>query len=367
MKDFLNIIELNSKNLLQNFDFFQELAQFVFPVVKANAYGHGIEQVAKILEDRDFPYLVFDKYYEYHNYKDTITQNVLIMGWIEARDLINLDFQKVAIVVQSMETIATLGALNFKIKIHLEINTGMNRWGIKPIELLEYLELIESFPNLELEGVMSHLANSDAVNLKYTTIQTLIFDECVQSIFDSGFNPKYIHLGQTAGSIKNTSQFVNSIRPGIGLYGINHLEKSDRSYKKLKNTKPTLTLKTKIIKIIKLKKGESVGYNCTFIAQEDCNIAVLPIGYFEGTNRGLGNLGSVKIKNKFYKFAGKICMNICMINLGSSEYPEGTVVEMISKKHNDQNSINNIAKITNTFHYGLLTSLNHNLVRKIVQ
>ncbi len=366
MKDDLNIIELDSKNLLHNFDFFQELAQFVFPVLKANAYGHGVEQVARILEDRDFPYLVFDKYYEYHNYKDAIKQNVLIMGYIEPKDLIKLDFQRVTVVVQSKETIEALGALNSIVKIHLEINTGMNRWGIESCELKEYLDLIESFPNLELEGVMSHLADSDGIELEYTQQQTKLFDKVIELIIDNGFEPKYIHLGQTAGSIKNTSKFANSIRPGIGLYGINHLENSDKCYTKLNNIKPILTLKSKIIKIIKLKKGESVGYNCIFIAQEDCNIAVVPIGYFEGVSRGLSNIGYVKILNKFYKFAGKICMNISMINLGSDEYPEGTVVEIISNKQNDLNSIDNIAKITNTFHYGLLTSLNQNLTRKII-
>lgn len=365
MLDTINQISIDSKNLLHNFDYFQNLSQFVFPVVKSNAYGHGIKEVAKILEAREFPYLVFDKFYEYENNKDYIEQNVLIMGCIDYEDLTQINFDKVTVVVQSKEIIKKLNDQKRKIKVHLEINTGMNRWGVQPEELDEYLELIRICNNLELEGVMSHLADSDGLDIEYTALQTKLFDSYVRIVIDKGFAPKYIHLGQTAGSIKNTSKYCNAIRPGIGLYGINCLETEDNSYTKLKNICPILTLNTKIIKVIKVLKGEKVGYNCTFIAKNHCNIAVIPIGYYEGVNRGLGNLGKVKIEGQFYQFAGKICMNVAMIDLGQHDYEVGTVVEIISNNINSPNSIANISKLTHILSYNLLTNLNQNISRII--
>jgi alanine racemase len=366
MLDTINQIHISSRNLLHNFDYFQSLSEFVFPVVKSNAYCHGIKEVAKILEAREFPYLVFDKYYEYENSKEFIKQNVLIMGHLDFDDLTQIDFEKVTLVAQDQEVIEKLSLLSQKVKVHLEINTGMNRWGIKPEELHEYLELIKTSSNLILEGIMSHLADSDSYPDDYTNNQAIVFDKCVETIFEVGFRPKYIHLAQTAGAYKNISKYCNSIRVGIGLYGINNLLESDIAYTKSNNFYPVLSLSSKIVKIIIISKGEKVGYNCIFEAKEDCNIAVIPIGYFEGVNRNLGNKGYVKICGKFYQFAGKICMNIAMINLEKDIYPIGTSVEVISKCREDLNSIDNISKISNTFQYGLLTSLNVNLTKKII-
>ncbi len=366
MKDKINQIQISSQKLLNNFDYFQGLIQYVFPVVKSNAYGHGIAEVSQILMVRSFPYLVFDKYYEYENNKMVIAQNVLIMGSLDGEDLDCINFEKVAIVVQSKELILELSKIKQNIKIHLEINTGMNRWGIEPFELLEFLNLIRSCDNLELEGIMSHLADADGLDMTYTESQTSIFDQCVTSVFDFGLQPKYIHLEQTAGSVKYKSKFCNSIRPGIGIFGINNFGKHDYSYTKLNKIQPVLNLCTQITKIIQLKKNDKVGYNCTFVAMTDCNIAIIPIGYFEGLNRGLSNIGFVKIKGKYYQFAGKICMNIAMIDLRKDIYDTGTKVEIISNNQNNLNSIDNIARITHTLNYNLLTNLNCNLIRKII-
>jgi alanine racemase len=365
MKDTINQINISSDNLLHNFDYFQSLSQFVFPVVKSNAYGHGIREVSKILEAREFPYLVFDKYYEYENNKEFIKQNVLIMGYIDFEDLTQIDFDKVTLVVQSREIIQKLNSLKQKVRIHLEINTGMNRWGIQPEELNEYLELITASPNLELEGVMSHLADSDSYPDNYTVEQTVIFDQCIEVVLKFGLRPKYIHLAQTAGAYKKISRYCNSIRPGIGMHGINNLLESDIAYTKSKKLCPALSLTTKIIKIIRVKKGEKIGYNCTFEALQDLNLAIIPIGYYEGVNRGLSNVGQVDIEGKFYQFAGKICMNISMINLGDDIYKIGTAVKVVSDFANNPNSIANIAKLTNILSYNLLTNLNQNLSRII--
>jgi alanine racemase len=365
MKDIINQISIDSKNLLHNFDYFQSLSEFIFPVVKSNAYGHGIQEVAKILEARVFPYLVFDKYYEYENNKESIKQNVLIMGHLDNEDLIQINFEKVTLVVQDQEIIKKLSLLSQKVKIHLEINTGMNRWGIQPEELNEYLELIKTSPNLIMEGVMSHLADSDYYLDNYTAEQTAIFDKCIETILELGFRPKYIHLAQTAGAYKFISKDCNSIRVGIGLYGINNLIESDIAYTKSNKLLPILSLTTKIIKVIKIKKGEKIGYNCSFIALQNLNLAILPIGYYEAVNRGLSNIGQVKIDGKYYQFAGKICMNIAMVNLLDDDYKIGTVVEVISNNANKPNSIANISKLTNILSYNLLTNLNQNLSRLI--
>src|SRR5205814_9777787 len=125
-------------------------------------------------------------------------------------------------VVQDEAGLHAFGKLRRPVRIHLELNTGMNRMGLQPSELAAYLGTVEKYPNLELEGVMTHLADADnAQDASFTTRQVASFDAQMARILAAGFRPKYMHIAQTAGSAKVQSKYANAIRLGIGLYGIN--------------------------------------------------------------------------------------------------------------------------------------------------
>jgi len=141
----------------------------------------------------------------------------------------------------------------------MEINTGMNRLGLRPDEIGTYLAAFRRYPLLVLDGIMSHLADADNDSEETWTLeQTALFDKCVEYVLAQGYRPKLIHIAQTAGSVKVKSKQANSIRLGIGLYGINPLTPLDEHYNELQSLRPVLELKSTIIKTFELEPGERV-------------------------------------------------------------------------------------------------------------
>lgn len=362
----LNAIEINRDNLLFNFDFFEkEIGMKVWPVLKSNAYGHGIKQVVKILEERNFDYLVVDGYHEVLEIRKMTKRPVLMIGTMRPENFANIKWKNLAVMVQDKLSIKTLGELNRKIKIHLKINIGMNRQGIEINEIKEIVRLIKKYPKLILEGVMSHLADADNLDNKETEKQIKKFEEGIKIIEKSGIKLKYCHLGATAGSVKIKNFKINAIRLGIGLYGINNLDKKDLKYKKFKSLKPVLSFKTVLTSLRTIKKGEKVSYNGVWEAKKITNIGVIPMGYNEGLDRRLSNKGWVKYKNKFCPIIGRVCMNLAIIDLGQTKAKLFDEVEVISQNSKDKNSINNMAEICGTIPYDILVGIDGSIRRML--
>jgi alanine racemase len=289
------------------------------------------------------------------------------MGYIKPENTALLDTVKCSFVVQDIAGLKAFGELHKPVRIHLELNTGMNRLGLSTTELPGYLQTIKKYPNLMLEGVMTHLADADnELDDTFTKQQVKKFDYAVDSIKKSGFTPRYIHIAQTAGSTKVKSNYANAIRLGIGLYGLNPLNKTDNRYKDLQSLKPVLELKSTIIKIIELKKGDKVSYNGIYTAPRDMKISVLPLGYYEGVPRELSNKGVVTCGKLELPIIGKICMNHTMIRLGVAKLKVGDEVTVISRDPSQPNSIEQICNDLNLFNYYLITKLSSSIRRVIV-
>lgn len=363
----LNIVEINRENLLFNFDFFRKETKIdVWPVLKSNAYGHGIKQVTEILQNRDFAYLVVDGYHEVLEIRKVTKRPVLMIGPMRVENFSKIKWKNLAIMVQDEVSIKELARLNKKIKIHLKVNTGMNRQGIDINEVDKVIKLIEKFPKLILEGVFSHLASADEIGQEENIKQFKRFEEVLEIIEKQGIRLKYKHLAATAGAIKIQNDKVNAIRLGIGLYGINNLEKDDKYFEKLKSLKPVLSFKTVFTTLRRIKKGQRVSYNGIWKASSQTNIGIIPVGYNEGLDIRLNNLGWVKYKNSFYPIIGKICMNLAVVNLGEIKAKLFDEVEIISNNTEDKNSIRNMASICKTIPYDLLVGINSSIRRIIV-
>lgn len=362
----LNRVELSQAHLIHNLNLFKKrLPGFkIIPVLKANAYGHGLTEVAQMLKPAGRLLLAVDGYFEAAKILDTTNHNVLVMGYIKPQNIKLLNIKRCSFVLQDLESIRAFGRLNKPAKIHLELNSGMNRLGIRPVELGSYLNELTKFPKLQLEGVMSHLADADnELNQSFTAAQVKLFDSLTAQVFKAGFAPKLIHIAQTAGSISAQSRYANAVRIGIGLYGINPLGIKD---KKLKNLKPVLSVRSTIIKVIELKKGETVSYGRTFKAQKPMKIAVLPLGYYEGIPRLLSNSGIVTHDGRSLSIVGRVCMNHTMIDIDNTNLKVGDEVTVISDNKLDPNSIEQIARRHKLFSYELLTGLSSSVRREIV-
>ena len=369
-KDFAthNRIEVSKGALLYNFDLFAELSKKqVIPVLKGNAYGHGIEQAATALKDRKFPYIAVDGYFEALRVRKVSRQPVLVMGAIKPENFKKMRFDGFAFVVQDEATIRALGATKKRVRVHLECNTGMNRYGAEPDEIAHLTKLILGFSNLMLEGVMSHLADSDGDDATTVERAVRLFDTCVETVRAAGASPTMFHVAQTAGSLKAHSRYATAMRLGIGLYGINPFSPKHPAHATLKNLRPALRFVSTITKTIDLKEGDQVSYNYTFTAPKPMKIAILPAGYYEGVNRALSNRGGVSYHEQYLPIVGRVCMNHTMIDLGKNPLHTGDEVIVYSTDPADKNSIDRIARDINLFNYNLLTALSPDVRRVLVQ
>ena len=359
-KDFVthNNIEISQSALLHNLDLCAGLSDLsVIPVLKGNAYGHGIRLVAKALKQRRVPYIAVDGYFEALRIRETSQQPVLIMGAILPENYARLRYDNFAFVVDNAQSIHALGKTGKAISVHLECNTGMNRYGSRSDEIIQLAKLIQSYDKLRLEGVMTHLADSDGDDPATVRLAVDQFDVCVEAVQAAGAKPSIIHVAQTAGNVIATSKYANAFRLGIGLYGINPFPAQHPLHDRLSGLRPALRLTSTITKIIELRRGDKVSYNYTFTAPKAMRIGVLPLGYFEGVHRALSNTGSVTVAGQPAPIIGRVCMNHTMVSLDGLDADVGASVVVYSNNPSDANSIDAIAREHGLFNYNLLTAL----------
>ncbi|MDD2487657.1 MAG: alanine racemase [Candidatus Gracilibacteria bacterium] len=362
----LNKIYISKEAILNNFDLFQDLNPdySIFPVLKSNAYGHGIKEIAKILKERKLDYIVVDSYYEALKVREVNKTPLLLIGYTLPRNLSNMDFSFVSLVVYDFETLSELVRIGKRIKIHLKVDTGMNRQGIYLEQVMDFVQEVKKHENIILEGICTHLADADSKDNDYSQMQIVKFKNAIEIIESAGIKLRHKHLSNSAGAVKFKDPCFSALRLGISLYGVNPLEKSDSSHDDLNYLKLALSFESTVILIKDLKKGEKVSYNGTYEATDDMKIAIIPVGYYEALSRKLSN-------NYFYNFSGKnlpiigrICMNLTVIDVTGTDIKVGDKVEIISAKHD--NNIYEIASRSETITYECFTRLAESIRRKII-
>lgn len=365
----LNLVELHRASALHNLELIQHQHSglSVIPVLKGNAYGHGLIPIAEILNQAECACIAVDGYFEAAKLRFITRHRLLVLGYIRPDNIRLLDTKRCSFMVQDHQGLAAFGALNKPVRIHMELNTGFNRLGLPFHEVSGYLATLKTYPNLELEGIMTHLADADNESSdSFTEAQVRRFDAAVEQIRAAGFDPRLIHVAQTAGSVKVHSRYANAIRLGIGLYGINPLGLRDKHYADLAGLQPVLELKTTIIKTIDLRPGDRVSYGGTFTADKPLRIGVLPLGYYEGLPWELSNVGCVTSGATVLPIVGRICMNHTMISLEHTSLQVGDEVTVISANPALPNSSYRLQKDHGLSPYIAMTGLSSTMRRQIV-
>lgn len=361
-------IEVSRSAILHNLDLFEKLSGMsAIPVLKGNAYGHDIALVAKVLKNCRVPYIAVDGYFEALRIREVSNLPVLVMGSILPENYKNMKYDNFAFVVHDEASIHALGKTSKRINVHLEANTGMNRYGAKADEIVALTQLIRSYHNLTLEGFMSHLADSDGNDPTTVYVAVTQFDECFEAVKAAGANPTLIHVAQSSGIFKAKSKYANTFRLGDGLYGINPFPRNHTLSAQLEGMQPALKLISTITKIIELSEGDKVSYNYTFTAPKKMKIGVLPIGFYEGLKWELSNRGVVKIGKHLMPIVGKICMHHTMISLDGVTAAVGDEVIVYSDDPEDRNAIDSIAHEHGFLNDDLLTSLSRDVRRVLVK
>lgn len=213
----MNVIRLRRRVLLENLEYLQSLQPqaAVFPVLKSNAYGHGLKQVVRMLRNTEVPYIAVDSYPEYVVVKTYCKIPILIMGETLLENYKKFDLKRTTFCVYNLGTIRYLGRLGKETKIHLFFNTGMNREGVQEDDLPNLIKELQSHPNLIVEGVMSHFFDADAIADTNMAEQIQRFKRMYYKLLDAGFAPEWRHIGNTAAMFKIDDDFFNAYRPGI--------------------------------------------------------------------------------------------------------------------------------------------------------
>ena len=361
----LNTVEIKADNILANFSYLKSLQPEaeIIPVLKSNAYGHGLKEICQILNHSQAKIIAVDSYPEaqiaYRYFKD----KVLILGEMPKEVYGYTKLKRTEFVVYRTETLKELARYGKKAKIHLFFNSGMNREGID--NLAKFIE--DNFVDLnkvDVVGFCSHLATADDFNSKLLEEQEDSFFKALKLLKEKGFKPKYIHLGNSAGIFSLKNSIYTAFRPGLAFYGY-----SPFADKKITELKPALEIKTKILKISDLEVGQTSSYNESYVAKEKTKIALIPFGYFEGLDRRLSNQAYFEIlgheKNIFVKVAGNICMNLSCLDLKDNDVKEGARVKIISRDQLAPNSLENISCLSGGI-YETLIRIQANIRRKVI-
>ncbi|MFC1599561.1 alanine racemase [Patescibacteria group bacterium] len=346
----LNTIELSSAALIHNYKYYAKKhpEAKICPVLKSNAYGHGLIEIARICEKLRPPYLIVDSFYEALELKKAgVKTPCLIIGYTLPENYKDMSFNNVAVSILDLNTIHALGRLNKKVKVHLKIDTGMHRQGILIDDLPEALELISKYKKLELEGIFTHLADADNSKKTFTISQVNKFKKAIKNI-----DVKWKHISATAGAGIIKDKNFNMIRIGLGLYGDSPIDKD------AKNLKPIMRFSSTLIDIKTLKKGDCVSYGCTFKAKQNMKIGLIPAGYYEGIDRRLSNKGYVYYGNVKCKILGRVCMNLCVIDLSQVKgVRKGAKIDII------KSNVREIAELSETISYVVWTKISPTIRR----
>ena len=364
-----NEIEIFAKKLLSNYNLLEKASnnKNLFPVLKANAYGHGINECVKILDKQKPKYYAVDSYYEALKILKISKTPILIIGPSFLENIKYILERKITISVSNFSTLNKIISLKQKAKIHIFFNTGMNREGFVIEDLKKLIFLLKENKQIIVDGIMSHFSDADNSDNTYTFFQENIFSKILDSFEKNKIKPKWIHLGNSAGFLKTTDPRINSFRSGISIYGINPLEKQDKFYKQLKNLKPILRFSSTITDIQILSQNDFISYNLTYKTTKKTKIGIVPVGYHELLDRRLSNSGFFKYKNDFLPILGRVCMNLTTVDITNNvNIKIGSKIIIISEKENDKNSIKNMAKITKTIPYEILTNIKNTTRRKII-
>lgn len=345
----INRIEVSEQKISANYESFAKKrpeAEF-WPVIKANAYGCGIEQIAGILDKNKFEYWVADSYQEALRVWTGSKKKVLLIGPMRSENYQYLDFERITLGIQNVEDLEVLGKLGRKVRVHLEIETGMNRQGFASEEMPAVVKILKKYPKIEMEGVFSHLADADNEDNSFTKKQEMKFTRWLDELEKEGIKPRWVHLAATAGVLKTTDLRINAVRLGMGLY------------------RGGVRLESRVVKVRKVVAGEKVSYNCTYEMPKEGWLGVIPVGYFEALDRKLSNLGAVKYKEKIYPIVGRICMNMCVVNFGKVK--PGLWDEVEVEGADGENSFGENAKKCGTIDYEMMTRLNGTIRRAVVE
>jgi len=341
-------------------------------VVKSNAYGHGILNVAKVAYRQKVRRFAVDSIEEALQLRELFEDVwILVMGYIIPARLKEAIEKDISFVAYSESYLPYIGGSQKMAKVHLKIETGTMRQGLYGAELFDYANKLSVLPNVEIEGMYTHFANiEDTTDHGFAFDQLGKFNQVARELELIGIKPKLKHVACSAAIILLRETHFDLVRLGISLYGL-WSSKETRVVSQANNIgfalKPALRWKSKIAQVKYAEAGTCVSYGLTECVSRKSKLAVVPVGYWDGYDRGLSSIGHVLVKGIRCKVVGRICMNMMVIDVTDVADPKcGDEVVLLGRQNDDEISADDIAAKLHTINYEVVTRINPTIPRFVV-
>jgi len=322
-------------------------------VVKGNAYGHDIVEVAKVSLESGANRLAVARIEEGILLREVgIKHPILILGLASSELAEAIVFYDLTPTVSDLEIVKTISDLaiqqNKTSKVHIKVDTGMGRIGLLPHQVIDFLKKIRFFKNIEIEGIFTHFSVADEKDKTYTLNQFNKYEKVLEEIKEEGITIPIKHVGNSATLLDLPQMWLDMVRVGIAIYGLYPSEEVKKTISLL----PAQTFKTRIIYLKELSGEEDIGYGRTYTTRGKTWVATLPVGYADGYNRLLSNRGVVLVKGKRAPVIGRVCMDQLMIDVSSiPDVQVGEEVVLWGKQNHEEITVEEIAKAIGTINY----------------
>lgn len=372
----LTWLEISKSALLNNIKEIRKNLSFktkFIAVIKANAYGHGLLEVANIIKNKVDYLAVFDFNDAIFLRQNKITKPLLVLGRLFPEQINSAIKNNIETTITTFDILEKLQKIKLskKLKIHICVDTGLGRDGFVLDDLEKLVKILQNKNlqrNLEITGLYAHFASADDKNFDYYTKKQIENLEKWQKAFAKiGFKP-LIHHSASAASLRGLTPFLDfdAVRVGLSLYGLYPSEEIKN--KSLINLQPVLSWKVKISEVKNMKKGEAISYGCTHILKRNAKIAILPIGYFDGISRISSNKSFALINGQKVPQIGRVTMNLIVLDVTDvKDVKIGDIVTIIGKDGDNLLTADDLAKFSETSNYEIVTRIGKHITRKIVK
>ena len=365
----LSWVEIDAARLRSNLDEFRNATPAgtsIMAVVKANAYGHGLEVTAPIAAERaDWlgvncidEALVITRL--------GVQKPVAILGHTPLEQLADVARNGYRQVLYRLDVARALSEAAQKLgttaRVHLKIETGTNRQGIALHDLQGFVSELAKMPSIEIEGTYTHFANiEDTLDPSFALSQKEKFQAALALLEKAGIRPTQVHASATAGTLLYPEMAFSMVRVGIGTYGLwpsRETQLAARERGKRLSLLPVLSWKTRVAQVKHVNSGEYVGYGLTYRASRPMKLVVLPIGYYDGYDRKLSNSGRALIHGQPASIIGRVAMNMTMLDVTDIGAELDDEVVLIGRQGDSEIRAEELAEKVGSIPYELVTRIN---------
>ncbi len=342
-------------------------------VIKTDGYGHGAVPIGRELEKLPYVsgYAVATAEEAFILRRAGLSKPILILGYTFPYSYYELVLQEIRPAVFRKDAVEALdvcaGRLGRKAVVHVKVDTGMSRIGIRPDEEgLVFMEWIAGLAHIEVEGIFTHFARADESDHSAALLQLTKFTAFVEEAERRmGKQIPLKHCSNSAGILTLPQANLSLVRAGITLYG---LSPSGEVTKDMLSLRPILSLKSRLVYVKEIEAGTPVSYGGTFVAKEQMRIATIPVGYGDGYPRGLSGKGSVLVRGKRAPILGRVCMDQFMVDVSDiPDASEGDVVTLIGVDGGEEITMEELGELSGRFNYELACCLGKRIPRVYVK